>query len=579
MTKRQSDHLPAIFEVVPSMGKNHLYYGDNLTIMRDMPSACVDLIYLDPPFNSQRNYNLIYKKLTGQPVPEQEEAFCDAWIMDPEKEEMARNMPLVIREYGADDDLVVFWQAWINALRRTQPRLLAYLIYMSYRLFEMRRILKPTGSLYLHCDPTASHYIKVILDGVFGHQNFRNEIIWKRTHAHSGSRRLGAVHDTLLFYSKSDKYTWNPQRTEYSDKYIETFFRFADPDGQRYRSTILTGSGVRNGASGKPWRGIDPTHSGRHWAIPGYVRSLFKSAPEDVQSALDELDRMGRILWPAKAGGTPSFKQYLDDMEGVELQDVWVDISPLSPQAKERLGYPTQKPIALLERIIRAGSDAGDVVFDPFCGCGSAVYAAHLTGRKWIGCDIAILSVQIVRDVLLKRYGLREGEHYEVSGVPLSVEGAQDLFGRDPRQFQHWAVELAGGFSSTKHSGDRGVDGRIHFETGDGLKHVVISVKGGKLQPAFVRELHGVYERESDAEMGGFICLQEPTPGMIAEAASAGTYTYRGTEYHRLQIRTIQDLLEGNGFDTPSKVQTLNWMNQPMLPMSLPPARSSKHRR
>lgn len=569
MAKAKASHLPGIFDVAPTMQKNHLYYGDNLTIMRDMPNACVDLIYLDPPFNSQRNYNLIYKKLTGQPVPEQEEAFCDAWEMDPEKEEMARKMPVVFKEYGADDDLVAFWRAWIDALRHTQPRLLAYLIYMSFRLFEMRRILKPTGSLFLHCDPTASHYIKVILDGVFGHQNFRNEVIWKRTHAHSGAQRFGPVHDILLFYSRSARYTWNAQRLPYSQSYVDSFFRFKDEDGRRYRSTILTGTGLRSGASGQPWRHVDPSKIGRHWAIPGYIREILGTdALASPQAALDELDKKGRILWPAKANGVPSFKQYVDDLGGVVLQDVWTDIPPLSGQASERLGYPTQKPIALLDRIITASSNAGDVVFDPFCGCGTAVYAAQLLGRKWIGCDIAILSVQLVRDVLFRRYGLTEGEHYDVSGVPLSVEGAEVLFAHDARQFQHWAVELAGGFASTKHSGDLGIDGRIHFETGDGLKNMVLSVKGGKqLSPAFVRELRGVLERESDSEMAGFICLQEPTKGMRDEAASAGTYTYRGTDYHRLQIRSIQELLDGKAFDTPSKVRTLSWMNQPMLPL------------
>lgn len=552
MTKRSSNHLPGIFEMAPSMTKNHLYYGDNLTIMRDMPNACVDLIYLDPPFNSQRNYNLIYKNLTGQPVPEQEVAFCDAWDLDQEKDEMARNMHVAFKEYGADPDIVAFWQAWISALRHTQPRLLAYLVYMSYRLFEMKRILKPTGSLYLHCDSTASHYIKVILDGVFGHQNFRNEIIWKRTSAHNSAKRYGPVHDVLLFYTKSDTFTWNPQYTPHGDEYIAKHYSQVDSDGRRWMPDNLTAIGTRNGSSGQPWRGFDVAAKGNHWKF--------------TLEHLEQLDAAGRIYWPLN-GGWPRYKRYLDSVKGVQLQDIWADIEPLNSQAQERLGYPTQKPIALLERIITASSSEGDVVFDPFCGCGTAVYAAHLTGRKWIGCDIAILSVQLVRDVLLKRYGLQEGEHYDVSGVPLSVEGARDLFERDARQFQHWAVELARGFASTKHSGDLGVDGRIHFETGDGLKNMVLSVKGGKLSPAFVRELHGVLERERSSEMAGFICLQEPTKGMIAEAASAGTYIYRGTEYHRLQIRTIQDLLDGKAFDTPSKVQTLGWVNQPMLPM------------
>lgn len=546
-------HFLEAFDQVQTVKKNHLYYGDNLTIMRNMPIACVDLIYLDPPFNSQRNYNLIYKKLTGQPVPEQEEAFCDAWEMDAEKVELVRKMPIAFQEYGADPNLVMFWQTWIKALQYTQPRLLAYLIYMTYRLFEMRRILKPTGSIYLHCDPTASHYIKVIMDGIFGHQNFRNEIIWKRTSAHSSSKRYAPVHDVILYYGKSGTVTWNSPRTGYDEGYLDKYYRFDDGDGRLYWRADITGAGTRpGGETGQPWRGYDPNKIGRHWVRP--------------PSELDKMDAEGRIYFP-KDGGMPQMKRYREDLKGKVASDILDDVNRINPVGNERLGYPTQKPIALLERIIKASSKPDDVVFDPFAGCGTTIYAAHLSGRKWIGCDIAILSVKLVRDVLLKRYGLKEGEHYQISGIPVSLEGAQDLFDRDPRQFQHWAVELAGGFSSTKHSGDLGIDGRIHFETGNGLRNMILSVKGGKLTPAFVRELRGVLEREPDTEMGGFICLQHPTKGMKSEAAAAGVYKYLGKEYDRLQIRTVQDLLDGNGFDTPSKVQTLSWIKQLALPL------------
>ncbi len=551
MKQSTSHHLPGIFDVETTVKNNHLYYGDNLTIMRNMPIACVDLIYLDPPFNSQRNYNLIYKKLTGQPVPEQEEAFCDAWEMDAEKEDMVRNMPVAFEEYGADKELIQFWQTWIQALRHTQPRLLAYLVYMSYRLFEMRRILKPTGSIYLHCDPTASHYIKVIMDGIFGHQFFRNEVVWKRSYGHGDSRRsMGRAHDILLVYSKGSDYTLNRFYHEHSQEYIDSFFRHEDARGI-YKLENLTSPNPRPNLT-YPYKGYPPPDKG--WRV-----SLEK---------MQELDADNRLHFPAKKDGRIMRKVYLNELEGQPMTDVWTDIHPLSAHDKERLGYPTQKPIALLERIICASSNEGDVVFDPFAGCGTAIYAAHQLGRKWIGCDIAILSVQIVRDVLLKRYGLKEGEHYQIDGVPLSVEGAEDLFLRDPHQFQHWAIELAGGFSSTKLSGDMGIDGRIHFESQDGLKNMVISVKGGKqLTPAFIRELRGVLERESSSEMGGLICLHEPTKGMLSEAASAGIYHYQGTNYDRLQIRTIQELLEGKGFHTPSRVQTLNWVKQLPLPL------------
>lgn len=550
MKQRQSKHLPGTEAATHQ--KNHLYYGDNLDIMKHfIQPETVDLIYLDPPFNSQRNYNLIYKKLTGQPVPEQEEAFCDAWDLDPEKEKLARDMPVILNSYGAGDELVQFWKAWINALRHTQPRLLAYLVYMSVRLLEMRRILKPTGSIYLHCDPTASHYIKVIMDGIFGHQNFRNEITWKRTSSHNDAKRkYGDVADIILFYSKTNDYPFNVQYAPYSQDYIDGFYRHVDEDGRRYSSDNLVSPNPRPNLVYE-YKGFQPHAYG--WKV--------------TKEKMEQLDREGRLLFPKDKSGRIRLKRFLDEMQGVPISCVWDDIKPIQSQSIERLGYPTQKPQALLERIIKTSSNAGDVLFDPFAGCGTSIYAAHALERQWIGCDIAILSVQLMRDALKKRFGLREGQHYEMSGIPTSVEGALELFSRDPRQFQHWAVELCGGFASTKHSGDLGIDGRIYFETNDGLKNMVLSVKGGKLNPSYVRELRGVLERDEDSAIGGFICLQQPTKGMLSEAASAGVYEYLGTHYDRLQIRTVEDLLSGNGFDTPSKVQTLHWVRQ--LPLGI----------
>ena len=558
-------------ELLAMKSANHLYYGDNLTIMRGMANTSVDLIYLDPPFSSQRSYNLIYKQMTGLPVPEQEEAFCDAWELDPEKEEMARNMPVFLREHDVDDSLVLFWEAWIKALRNTQPKLLAYLVYMSYRLFEMKRILRSTGSIYLHCDPTASHYIKVIMDGIFGHKNFKNEIIWKRTSSHNRTKKWGPVHDTILFYSKSHTFTWNRIVQNYDEDYIKEWYTRRDSRG-RYLTDNLMGPGIRGGPSGQSWKGIDPTIKQRHWEVPP-DRSLpnWFVFPErytemSAQERLDVLDEQDLIHWPPKSNGVPRYKRYLDSQQGVPIQDVISDISPIFAGSTEKLGYPTQKPIGLLSRIIEASSRPGEVIFDPFCGCGTSVYAAHQLKRTWIGCDIAILSIRIVRDVLLKRYGLKEGTHYNVSGVPLSMDGAQDLFERDPHQFQHWAVELAGGFCNKRKSGDHGIDGRIYFQTSAGLESMVISVKGGNITPAYVRELRGVLERESNSQLAGFICLHGSTKGMRDEAAEAGMYNYLGKDYPRLQIRTIDDLLSKKAFDTPSRVQTMDWQKQAVLP-------------
>jgi adenine specific DNA methylase Mod len=256
---------------------NKLWYGDNLTIMQKMGKHSVDLIYLDPPFNSKQNYNLLYKTMTGKPVPEQVEAFCDTWEMDAQKEAIARTMPVLMREHGVDDYYVDFWRIWMQALRNTQPHLLAYLIFMVQRMLHMKSILRPTGSIYLHCDPTASHYIKVMMDGIFGHENFRNEIVWKRTGSHGGSRRWGPVHDTILFYSATDHYIWNRQFQDYGEKYLLDFYRYSDHRG-KYRLVTLTGAGIRTGDSGKPWRNVDPTHSGRHWAVP---KSALQAAYPD----------------------------------------------------------------------------------------------------------------------------------------------------------------------------------------------------------------------------------------------------------------------------------------------------------
>lgn len=534
---------------------NKLYYGDNLTIMqRELKLGSVDLIYLDPPFNSKQNYNLMYKTMTGKPVPEQVEAFCDTWEMDAEKERIAKTMPVLMKEHGVDDYYVEFWRLWMNALRNTQPHLLAYLIYMVQRLLYMKSILKPTGSIYLHCDPTASHYIKIMMDGIFGHQNFRNELIWKRTSAHSSAHRYGPVHDVILFYTAGDKYTWNPQYTDYDPAYIETFFDMQDEDGRRWKRMDLTGAGTRNGETGQAWRGIDITAKGRHWAHP--------------PSVLEEMDAKGRIHWPRKVGGMPRLKQYPEDLPGVPVQDVITDIRPMHNLSKERLGYPTQKPIALLDRIISCSTEPGQVVFDPFCGCGTTIYSALKNNREWIGCDIAILAIKLIKDVLEERHRLAEGTHFSISGIPNSTEAAETLFHHDPYQFQHWFVERVGGFPMTRKSADRGIDGRLYFEVGGNLKEAVLSVKGGNIRPTDIRDLRGVLEREPGAEIAGFLTRLPPTRAMETEAAEAGMYEYNGIQYPRIQILTVQQVLEQKmELRTPSKVASKIWTGQGNLPL------------
>jgi DNA modification methylase len=547
---------------------NKLYYGDNLLIMQEkMGKDSVDLIYLDPPFKSDAAYNLLYKKYTGKPVPEQAEAFFDTWVLDAHKLEIARTMPVLMRQYDVPSYFIEFWRLWMNALKDVQPELLAYLVYMVQRLLHMRSILRPTGSIYLHCDPTASHYIKIMMDAIFGHNNFRNEIVWKRTGSHGGSRKWGPVHDTILFYTKSDAYTWNRTFQEYDPDYIRQAYSLRDDRGF-YQLVSLTGAGTRQGDSGKPWKGVDPTKIGRHWAVP--LKALAAAYPDTdlspltSQEKLDLLEKAGLVAWPSR-GSVPRQKRYSDEAPGVPLQDIVTDIGPISSQSEERLGYPTQKPIALLDRIIQASSNPGDKVFDPFCGCGTTIYSAVNNNRKWIGCDIAILSIQLVRDRLTNHYRLTEGVHFEVDGIPVSVEQAAHLFHRDPFQFQHWLVERVGGFPMQKKVADRGIDGRLYFETRDGLKDMIISVKGGTLRPADVRDLRGVLERE-EAAMGAFLSLNEPSKAMREEAAKAGMYAYSGMKYPRLQMLSVREILEEKReLHTPTKLTGRTPSGQPSL--------------
>jgi DNA modification methylase len=553
---------------------NKLWYGDNLTIMQGMPRHCVDLIYLDPPFNSKQNYNLLYKTMTGKPVPEQADAFCDTWEMDADKEQLARTMPVLMREYGVDDYYVEFWRLWMQALRYTQPHLLAYLIYMVQRLLHMKSLLRPTGSIYLHCDPTASHYIKVMMDGIFGHDNFRNEIVWKRSSAHNRAKRWGPVHDVLLFYTIGNNYTWNRTFGVYEPSYIASKYRHKDENGNRYRLSDLTGPGTRTGDSGKEWRGVDPTTYGRHWEPPhDRALPLWFVFPEDwsalpVRERLEHLQRQGLIRWPKKDGGRPEFKRYLETAAGQPIQDVVTDIDPVNSMAKDRLGYPTQKPVSLLKRIIGASTNRGEVVFDPFCGCGTTIYAAHELERKWIGCDIAILSIKLVRDVLREKYRLVEGVHYLVEGIPVSAEQAAELAKVEPHQFQNWFVERVGGFPTKQKSGDRGIDGRLYFEVGNELRSMVLSVKGGAIRPTDVRDLRGVLEREPDVELAGFLSLREPSKAMEREAAEAGVYEYRGVTYPRIQLLTVSDVLESKReLITPTRVQSRIHTGQAALPL------------
>lgn len=335
---------------VPIMTQNTLFYGDNLDILREyIASDSIDLIYLDPPFNSSRNYNVLFKDESGKDSEAQIVAFEDTWHWNHTAEQTYNHLVTEAPERVA---------AVIGALRSFigHSEMMAYLVMMTVRLVELHRVLKPTGSLYLHCDPTASHYLKVILDTIFGPTNFRSEVIWKRSSAHNSAKRYGPVHDTLLFYTKTDNYIWNPAFQPLPQETIDQWYNNVEAStGRRFNRADLTAAGVRTGSSGAAWRGINPTEKGRHWAIPGFVGDLVDG--KDTLAALDALDAAGRLHWPKRQDGMPMLKRYLDESKGIPAQDVITDISPLNNVTTERLGYPTQKPLALLERIISASSN------------------------------------------------------------------------------------------------------------------------------------------------------------------------------------------------------------------------------
>ena len=524
--------------------ENILFYGDNLDILRSreyFPDACVDLIYLDPPFNSNRSYNVLFKDESGLESEAQITAFEDTWHWGRAAEDTYRELVT-----GAPERVATA----IGALRELigANQMMAYLVMMAARLVELHRVLKPTGSLYLHCDPTASHYLKIILDTIFGPEQFLSEIIWKRTSAHSSAKRPGPIHDVIFMYSKTSNYVWNQQYTAYDETYVKTFFDQMDEQGNRYKRADLTGAGIRHGETGRPWRGIDITAKGRHWAYP--------------PSVLEELDQQGKIHWPQKLGGMPRLKVYPEDSLGVPIQDVWTDIYPLHNLAAERLGYPTQKPLELLERIIQASSNPGDMVLDPFCGCGTAIAAAHKLGRRWIGIDITHLSVALQKYRLLDMFGITPGEEYTVIGEPLTVDGARQLAQDDRFQFQFWALSLIQarplggetGGRSGRRGPDRGIDGVITFidEANGKPKRAIVQVKSGKVSSRDIRDLVGTVEREK-AAIGVFITLEPPSRDMETEAVSAGYYESPGwgQGYPRIQILTIEALLGGQKVDMP----------------------------
>ncbi len=514
----------------PTAWRNKLHFGDNLPIMREhIPDESVDLIYLDPPFNSNATYNVLFREHDSSESAAQIQAFDDTWHWSTEAEwayeQIVTNGP---------SRLADMLQSMRGFLGRND--MMAYLTMMAPRMVELHRVLKPTGSIYLHCDATASHYLKLLMDAVFGPDNFRNQIIWKRTSAHSDARAMGRTHDTILLYSRQVRsFQWNSQYQDYDPDYIRTHYRYTSEDGRVFRTDNLTAGGLSGGGYQYEWNGVSRT-----WRAP--------------IETMQRWENEGRIRYTRN--GVAEYIRYLDEMPGVPLQDVWNDIPPLNPQARERLGYPTQKPEALLERIIAASSNEGDVVLDPFCGCGTAVAVAERLDRKWIGIDITHLAISLIRSRLRDAFG-DDVSAYDVIGSPADVESARALSlgnGNTGRyQFEYWALGLveARPANERRKGADSGVDGIIRFfdDNSGKAKTIIVQVKSGQVGRNVIATLKGDMEREN-AEMGLLITLEPPTRPMTDEATAAGFYVpeaFPDRQFPRVQIATVEDILNGNG--------------------------------
>jgi site-specific DNA-methyltransferase (adenine-specific) len=524
--------------------ENTLFYGDNLIILREhILGESVDLIYLDPPFNSSRNYNVLFKDEHGTESEAQITAFEDTWHWNLAAEQTYAELLTEAPDHVGK---------MIESLREFigTNQMMAYLIMTATRLVELHRVLKPTGSLYLHCDPTACHYLRIILDTIFSPDQFRNEIIWKRSSAHSDTAQgkvlhMGRLHDVILFYTKTNRATRNEIYQPYTQEYIDKFYRHKDSDGRQYQLDNITGPG--GAAKGNP-----------QYEFLGVTR-YWRYSRERMQELYDR----GKIV-QTSPGSVPRYKRYLDEMPGTPLQDVWNDIQPLGAQAAERLGYPTQKPLALLERIVQASSNPGDIVLDPFCGCGTAIAAAQKLGRKWMGIDITHLSIA------LQKYRLEAmfpGIKFKVVGEPKDIGAARQLASEDRYQFQWWALSLIrarplGGQEGSKEGkkgSDKGIDGVIAFiddNTGK-AKRVLIQVKSGHVNSSHIRDLVGTVQREQ-AAIGVYITLEDETRDMTTEALKAGFYHSPGwnKDYPRIQILTIEELLHSAEVKMPPQFGT-----------------------
>jgi site-specific DNA-methyltransferase (adenine-specific) len=510
---------------------NSLFFGDNLDVLRQyIKDESVDLIYLDPPFKSDQDYNVLFAEHNGATSAAQVRAFDDTWHWD----QSAAGAYQQVVEAGGRISLAL---QGIRQVLGTND-MLAYLSMMAVRLVELYRVLKPTGSIYLHCDPTASHYLKLLMDAVFSLRNFRNELVWRRTSGRKSGKQFGRVHDLLFFYTKSDNATWNPPAVPHDLENLRGHDIVRDDDGAMYRLSDLSGAGqgpVRSFGE----RGEIAPPSGRHWMFD--------------QEGIDDLLASRRIVFTRT--GTPRLRTNIEDLPGISVTDVWTDIEPINAAAAERMGYPTQKPEALLERVVAASSNEGDTVLDPFCGCGTTIAAAQKLKRNWIGIDITHLAISLIRNRLQDAFGEEINKTFKVIGEPVDLAGARALANQDPYQFQWWALGLVGARPVEQKKGaDKGIDGRLFFHDdaeSQQTKQIIFSVKSENIPVAHVRDLLGVVERER-AAIGALIALEKPTRNMKTEAAAAGFYLSPWqTSHPKIQLFTIEELLSGKKIDMP----------------------------
>ena len=494
---------------------NTLYYGDCLEWMHEWASASVDLIYLDPPFNSKQNYNLLYSDTPGDA---QAKAFEDTWTWDDTAESRFERFDLTSGPLPST----------IRGLMRCLGRsgMLAYLTYMAERLDECHRLLKPTGSIYLHCDPTASHYLKVVMDSIFGAKHFRGEITWQRTTTHNDAKRWSPNADIILYFARSKSATWNPVYLPYSGNYIASKYRHKDGDGRRYRLDNMTSPNPRPNLTYE-WKGFVSPPKGWRYS----------------RETMEQLDNAGRIWYPDSKNRRPQLKRFLDEQKGVVAGNIWTDISPVNSQARERLGYPTQKPLALLERIIRASSNPGDLVLDPFCGCGTTIEAAERLSRRWAGIDISLHAVNVIRRERLP------DTHIEVDGIPTDMHSARHHAAHSPFRFEQWAVECVPGFvANTKQRGDGGVDGwgRLAVRPEGGLTRTAVAqVKGGKWKVDSLKAFCTV-TRQRKAAVGCYITLDQLTADSARQIRSQEGYIkVAGNRYPRMSLWSIERYFGG----------------------------------